>query len=592
MKTTALTPALVILIAATLSKNAFAQDAPPVRDKSDAAQQETPPEQEGGDVRPLIPTERFIWHIPDPETDRDFALERMERARREADRTSEVYIQRVMGRVEQIRREKQRPLTLEEAIIRALATNFAIQVAAYNPAVETTRVVEAEAAFDAVFFTSITKNNVDRPTGSQLISTDLDLFSSSYGVRKLLPSGAQVGASYGLNRSSSSLAFQQINPEYTSNFLLDARQPLLRGFGIDFNRSLIMVAKNDRRSSDYLFSRQVRETVRAVEELYWRLVQARRDIVITARLLGDFEAIYEYLQARQEFDITPVQIAATKANLEEARTDFILRRATVFDAEDRLTAIMNSDDIDLADDIEIIPTSLPRLEPVVLDRLSEVQAALDHRQEIREQELRVESAKILVGRQRNLELPRMDLTFRSTYHGLGVSADASFDQLTEGNFIEYFIGVEFEYPIGNRSARASSRRAQLQFDQQAAELRRVIEEVVLDTNLAVRSVTTAYEAIAPSFLSTEAREREVDSIVARAERKDFVVLNQELGARQSLADSRRRLLLAMVQYNVAMIELERSKGTLLKYRNVYIPTLEESRTIQRPFTPEPAATDN
>ena len=542
----------------------------------------------GSDVRPLIPPERFVWHIPDPEADKATAFDAMERARREKDRAAEVYVQRVIERVQQIRRPVQLPLSLEEAIIRTLANNYAIQVASYNPAVEITRVVEAEAAFDAVFFTNLNKNNIDRPSGSQLVSTDLDLFTSQYGVRKLLPSGALVGTSYALNRTKSALAFQQINPEYTSNFIMEARQPLLRGFGIDFNRSLITVAQNDRRIGDLAFGRQVRETIRAVEELYWRLVQARRDIVITARLMADFEAIYEYLEARQAFDITPVQLAATKANLEQARTDFILRRATVFDAEDRLTSIMNSDDVDLADDIEIVPTSVPRLDPIMLDRLSEVQTALDRRQEIREQELRVDSAKILVGRQANLELPQLDLIFRTTYDGLGISADDSFDQLTQGNFIEYFIGVEFEYPIGNRAARAASKRARLQFDQQVSELRRVIEEVILDTNLSVRAVTTAYDAITPSFLSAEAREREVDSIVARAERKDFVVLNQELGSRQSLADARRTMLLAMVQYNIALIDLERAKGTLLEYRNVVIPAAEGLPQPLAATTPAPA----
>jgi outer membrane protein TolC len=271
-----------------------------------------------------------------------------------------------------------------------------------------------------------------------------------------------------------------------------------------------------------------------------------------------------------------VQLAATRANLEQSRTEFIVREADVYDAEDRLVAAMNSEDIDLADNIEIIPTDAPRLDPVLVDRLAEVQTALDYRQEIHEQELRVANAKIAVGRAANLELPRFDLSFRTTYDGLGISADDSFDQLTQGDFIEYFVGVEFEYPIGNRSARALSRRSRLQQQQQVAELKRVMEEVILDTNLAVRRVSTAYDAIPPSFESAEAREREVDSIVARAERKDFVVLNQELSARQSLASARRTMLSAMVEYNIAIVDLERAKGTLLQYYNVLIPQDETS----------------
>ena len=83
---------------------------------------------------------------------------------------------------------------------------------------------------------------------------------------------------------------------------------------------MILITKNDRRIGDLVFRRQVRDTLREVEEIYWRLVQARRDVVITARLLAEFEAIYEYLVARQDFDITPVQIAALHCQLSEVLT--------------------------------------------------------------------------------------------------------------------------------------------------------------------------------------------------------------------------------------------------------------------------------
>ena len=346
----------------------------------------------------MIPADRLRWHIPDPEYDRPVAEESLERARSGGDRAQELHITRVAERVNEIRRPKQLKLTLDDAVRMALENNYDVQVASYNPAVDTTRIVEAQAAFDAVFFTNIVKNHVDRPSGSQLAATSLDAFQSSYGVRKVLPSGMTVSGQYQLNRTKTSLSFQSINPEYTSNLVLEMRQPMLRRFGIDYNRSLILVARNDRRISQHAFERQVRDTLRQVDELYWRLVQARRDVTITARLLADFHAIYEYLEARQQFDITPVQLAATRANLEQAKADFISRRANVFNAEDRLVAAMNAQNVNLADETEIIPEDLPQTPRLLVDRLAEVQTALDNREEIKEQELRVANAELLVGR--------------------------------------------------------------------------------------------------------------------------------------------------------------------------------------------------
>lgn len=540
-----------------------------------AMQQQTAPTGEpegilGGEL--FIPPNRLSFHVPDPEVAAKNAHEELDRAREADDKAAVNFQNRVLERIGTIRREDRMHLTLEDAIRRTLANNYTIDIMRYNPAIESTRVVEAEAAFDALFFTNVIKNNVDRPTGSELMSTDLDFFQLSTGVRKLLASGMQVGGRYELERTKQAFVFQQINPEYVSRFVLEMRQPMLRNFGIDFNRSLILVAKHDRRIGDLTFRRQIRDTLRQVEEMYWRLVQVRRDVVITARLLAEFEAIYEWLVARQAFDITPVQIAAAKADLEQAKADFVIRRAGVFNAEDRLIAVMNDPDVNLTGGMELLPDDFPQLQRIVVDQLGEVQTALDNRTEIKEQELQIAKAKIGVGRAVNAALPRVDLTFRVTHTGLSGTADRSFDELSRRKYIEYFVGVELEVPIGNRGPRAAHRRAELLHSQAVAGLRRAFEDVILDVNLATRRLDTAFDAIGPSFESAEARDREVESIQARAERKDHNTLINELGAQQRLANIRRSMLNAMVEYNIAIVDLERAKGTLLEYNNVIVPT--------------------
>jgi len=496
----------------------------------------------------------------------------LEKAREANNMADAAFFARVLERIGQVRRPKQLHLSLEDVVHRTLANNYSIQRVSYNPAIETTRVVEAEAAFDAVFYTNVNKNNIDRPSGSELAATDIDLFDMSVGVRKFLPTGTMLDGHYDLGRTKQAFAFQTINPAYTSNFVLDMRHPLLQGFGIDYNRSVIFVAKNNRQISDLGFKRQIRDVLRSVEELYWRLVQTRRDVVITAREVAEFEGIYEYLVARSEFDVNPVQISASKADLHSAQYDFVNRRAIMFDAQDRLIALMNDPEILLADQVELIPDDFPAVERIVVDAMLEVQTALDNRAELKEQELRVANARLLLGRAKNAELPRLDLTFRTSIDGLAINADKSFDEATRVKYVEYMIGVELEVPIGNRAPRAAHHRARLEHAQAAAALRQSIEEIILDVNLAVRELATSYDQIGPSFEAAEAREREVESIVARAERKDFNTLLSELGARRSLANIRRAMANAVVEYNIAITDLERAKGTLLNYNNVVIPT--------------------
>jgi len=518
-----------------------------------------------------IPAERIQWHVADPTAAAEEARAALEKAR-QANHTSAVtYQERVLEGIASIQRDRQVRLTLEDVVRRTLANNFSIKIAQYDPAINTALIVQAEAFFDAVFLTSVNRANIDRPSGSQLTSTDVDQTNFTTGITKLLPTGATVSGRYNLRRTKQAFAFQLVNPEYFSAFTLELQQPLLRDFGLDFNHSLIVQGRILKDSSELVFRQQAMDTLREVEDLYWRLMQARRDVVITAKLVAEFEEIYEYLVARQGFDITPVQIEATKADLELARADFISRRSAVLNLEDELLSRVNDPALNLVDHPELIPVDIPILQELIVDPVSEVQTALNHRTEIQGFELLVAKLKIDIDRERNAELPRFDLTFSATYDGLASNADRSFDKMTAGNFIEYFVGVVLETPIGNRGPRARRREAELKYAQEKVKLQKQIEDVIREVNLAVRGLETSYDLIAPTFESAEARESEVRSIVAREERKDFNTLINELSARQRLVGIRRSMLDVMVDYNVAIINLERAKGTLLEYNNVVLP---------------------
>lgn len=524
-------------------------------------------------VEVIVPPDRLLWHLPDMEQERAAALERLEQARAANDTAEVTFNTRVIERIDEVRRPSQINLTLADAIRRMLENSYAIQVQSYNPAITATQIVEAEAAFDATFFTNVTKNHIDRPSGSELAATRTDILNVSGGVRKLLPTGMQTQLEYNTTRTDTNLAFQSINPEWFNTLAFTMRQPLLRGFGIDINRSQIVITQNNRRISEHQFNQQVQASLRTVEFQYWQLLQARRNVVITARLLAEFESIYETLEARREFDVRPDQLNATKARLENSRADFIAVWQTLRDAEDALINTINDPALDLADEIEIIPIDFPSPQLITYDRLAEVQTALEYRPEIHTQELQVANAKVVIGQARNAELPRFDVTYSTTFDGLSTNADRAFDELTTANFIEYFFGFEFEYPIGNRAARAASRRASLQLLQAESGLKQQIEQVIFEVNQALRQLTASYNQIAPSYASVEATEEEIRSIVARAERRDINTLTTELSARERLANARQRLISTIVDSQIAIIDVELAKGTLLRHDNVAIDGL-------------------
>ena len=509
---------------------------------------------------------RLIHHLPDPERVRRDLLARED----EGTNSQKRFRRRLLERLESIRRANRIPLRLEDVMRRALASSFAIEVLRYNPAIESTRLVEAQAVFDAVFFANMNKFIQDRPTGSQLTASDFDRLRIDGGVRQLLPTGTRISTGFSMTRTSTSLAFQQLNPEYFSQFTISVAQPLLRGFGLDHNQSGIRITRNNRRISDLQFHQDIRDLLRELEVAYWQLVLARRDLVITAHLLGEFEDVYQYLQARKDFDVTRIQIEDTRANMESTKADFFRKKTNLRNAEDRLLALMNDPDLDLVEQYEIFPEDLPVIGVFEVDRMAELQTALRMRPEIKQAKLRTANSKLAAGQARNQALPLLDLTFTYAIDGIGKTADRSFNQLTNNNFNEYTVGLVLEMPIGNRAAKAVQRRTELVRRQAQAGQKQQIEAVVAEVNVALRQLQTTYEQILPRFESSQAAERQVESILARAERKDFTQLSAELGARRGLANNRLAMLQAVIDYNIAIIDLERAKGTLLRYNNVEI----------------------
>jgi outer membrane protein TolC len=526
---------------------------------------------------------RIIWHLPDPHEFADLTEEKIsewetdvrEGRRLESDiREARQFQVRLLELLRAVDRPQQIYVSREDVLHRALLNSYAIRVQSYEPAIEQTRIVEAEAAFDATFFSTMNYNKQNVPVATAIQGSNIDVRLLEGGLRQLMPSGMQVQTSLNVQRTSNDFQFQVVNPVYESQFTVEFRQPLLRGFGLDYNRSQILLAKNDKQISDQEFARQVQTSLLDVETAYWRLYQARRIVGVQARLLATFEQLYKKLEQRKEFDAIPVQINETKAQLESAKADFIRICNEVRNAEDSLIALVNDPALDLADDVEIIPTDNPLLDPMVLDRLAEAQAALDHRQEIEEAKLRINSARILVGVAKNQAMPRLDLIFQYAVPGLGTSANDAFSEVTKNDFHEYFVGVEFEIPVGNRARRAAERRAQLQQGQAIAGLKSAFEQVLLDVNVRVREVITQQFLIEPNLESAEASEARCDSIRVRAEANDFLQISNELSAIRTLSVVRNDLLRSVVEYNIAIVELERSKGTLLDYYNIVIPKHE------------------
>lgn len=519
-----------------------------------------------------------LSRIPDPTAADQVYTERLEVVKRVTldDQRVVTAYRRAVDYMLELLRNLQRPrqveLSLADCVRRALVNNYTIRIASYDPAISQTQIVEAEAAFDAVFFLDTSWANTDQPSASELASNQSDSRNIGGGIRQLLPTGATISTQLRQQRTYTDLQFATLNPAYGTNFITSFTQPLLRGFGLDVTRSQLLLARADYEISREQFSRQVRDTIFEVERAYWTLMQARRNATIQAYITAQNYVTYDSLQRRLIQNASQVDVTNAESRWKSRLVTYAEAVRAVLDAEDALKNLLNDPqpELLLSQDVEIVPTELPGILPFAVDQFAEVRTAIDMRSEIREAKLAIEQARIGTAVAKNQTLPQLDLTFSYDVGGIGRSGDSSFDNLTTNRFRSFTVGAQFAWPIGNRGPRAALRRARMQEEQAILGLNRVTDGIVQDVNAQVRALVVRYSQIPTQYEASIAAENSLRAIQVRAGTITPTFLEQELNTVERLSNELTRLLQVIIDYNVAIVSLERAKGTLLEYNNIVL----------------------
>ncbi|HEV8291119.1 MAG TPA: TolC family protein, partial [Tepidisphaeraceae bacterium] len=229
------------------------------------------------------------------------------------------------------------PMTLQEAIHRAVINSYEVRVAGYQAAIDEARILEAESRFDPLVFA---EGQLQRsfPQGIGGGSLDpLKIFTQSLegGFRQNLTSGGQMELKYQVQRTSSFTRPPQLftpattQPTFYQNDLtLSLTQPLLRDFGASANMARITIARNDYRISLLDFRDKLEVQLQKVEETYWKLLLAQRDVRIQQKLLDDTETMLDLLVNRMaaRTDVSEVQVSQTQATLYQRATDLVRQR--------------------------------------------------------------------------------------------------------------------------------------------------------------------------------------------------------------------------------------------------------------------------
>jgi len=180
------------------------------------------------------------------------------------------------------------PLSLDEAVARALENNVDIQVERYNPEQAAQDVRAAEGYYDPFLFSTLSKSSTDTKgtnafSGGETVNTKNGLWN--FGVQQQLPTGGEFNVVFNNNKNDTNNNFSTFNPVYNSRLGFNLTQPLLQNFKTDNACTLIKIAKKNREITDVQFRQSIINTVATVKGFYYELLYAIDNLAVAQKNL-------------------------------------------------------------------------------------------------------------------------------------------------------------------------------------------------------------------------------------------------------------------------------------------------------------------
>jgi outer membrane protein TolC len=490
-----------------------------------------------------------------------------------------------------------RTLSLREAVALALEKNEGIVIERESLEAAEAALSGAKGAYDPVLEVGTGWRRATEPVNSAFSGAPAGRPSPTIGtanavasVRQLLPTGGEATLRAAAARETTDGAFTLLSPSYATQVGIELRQPLLRDRAVDAARLTLRVTASDRRQAAASLRREVAETIAAVEEAYWTLAAARRDVEVREQAVRLAEEQLAETQIRIEKGAAPeTEIAQPRAELERRRGELLASAEAVSRADNALKLLILGDDDGAVWSQPFVPSEPVETEILPVQIESAMQRALASRPELEIAEAATERRSAEAAFSRDGVRPALDAVVSFDRFGLsgsmnpagtplpglpgGIPGDLeggwgrSFEQLGEDTFDDARAGIVFRLPLGNRSAKAAAaeaRTAERQARADAARLRKAVRAEVLD---AAAALETAGQRIAAARAAREAAEIQLSAErdrYAAGLSTNFLVLTRQ----NDLARARLDEIRALTDYRQARTEMARASGSILDERGI------------------------
>ena len=499
------------------------------------------------------------------------------------------------------------------------AAKFDVALTDLNPQIGTQA---ALAAFDAQVTSQLFWAKNDRPQNNNFTLIFPLAFNQTTGnyinqIQKRTATGAQFALRTNVLYDNNNNPTRIFRTDFTGFLEAEYRQPLMAGSGTTYNRIAgpttvpgqyngVLITRINTDISLADFEAGVLRLINDVEGAYWELYFTYRalDTVVNGRdaALKTWQVVNDKKRVGLKGgDLGPESEARANYYLFVGQVnDALAGQSGLYAAEQRLRYVMG---LPPTDGRLIKPSDQPLQAEVSFDWQASLNDALTRRVEIRRQEWTIKRRELELIASRLNKRPRLDALTQYRWRGLGDhlvggrNPNNQFESLaqnfTEGNFQEWQAGFDWNYAVGLRQASAAVRHAQLNLAKDMTVLQEQQLRISHDLSNASRQISRSYVQMQANFNRKMAdldylETKENLLKVGFGENPIFFVGQ----AQQRLAISENNFSRSLVDYNLAVRDFHREKGSLLAYNQVNLSEdALDSATIQaayqrgRHFTP-------
>jgi outer membrane protein len=482
-------------------------------------------------------------------------------------------------------------LSLQDAIRIALENNRNIQIQRKGVEISRGNILTQKGIFDPILNLSSFFIDSKTPTTSAFVSSgaiDSKKFTAGSSITGNLPTGTFYNIlNFSLSRTTTSSPIESLSPSWVTNLGFSVGQNLLKNFGLDVNLTPIIVAKKSSEVSEKQLEQTISDTLLSVETTYWNAVAAKKNLEVAKAELE----VSKTLQRQNEIQVevgtlAPVAVTQAKAQVASDEVNLITAENNLKAAEDSLKNILT---IPLTQ--EIILTDEPT---TVLKSFNEdevLKEALEKRPEIAQAKLNIESNEIQKKFASNQRLPSLSIQGIVTLQGLGGSENPNilvfgggkppsipeqfnepidaFTKLFEGRFPVWEVLGVFSFPLFNRTARGNYVQASANLDRSIITLKQTEESVALDVRNAIRQVQNSLRSIESAKVAVQLNEELLRQQNERLKVGVGTTLDV-IQAQRDLVNAKTQEIQAIVNYNIALAQVEHARGTILQARGVQI----------------------